>query len=125
MTGLVRFRDERYPQRLWQALLGPARGLATLMIPLLRELALGQRSRLREIAASALGRLGQIGPFDLAVPLLQVGLVKASNREELAGCFLQGSAGSDDKTYRDLCLTTLRRPGSKAATEWRRPPFAA
>ncbi len=31
LSDLVRFRDERYPQRLWQALLGPARELATMI----------------------------------------------------------------------------------------------
>lgn len=108
LTDVVRFRDERYPQRLWQALLGPARELATLMIPLLRELALGRPSVLREIAASALGRLGEIGPTDLAVPLLQGWSRQGANREELVGGFLQGSAGSDDETYKDLCLKTLR-----------------
>ncbi len=108
LPPLVRFRDERYPQRLWQALLGPARDLATLMIPLLRELALGPAPVLREIAASALGRLGQIGPTDLAVPLLRGWTRRASNRETLAGCFFQGSAGSGDEAYQELCLATLR-----------------
>jgi hypothetical protein len=106
-TGLVRFRDERYPERLWQALLGPARELATLMIPLLRDLALGNALVAREIAASALGRLGQIGPNDLAVPLLRDWIQKAANREALAGGFLQGSAGGD-AAYKSLCLSTLR-----------------
>jgi hypothetical protein len=105
---LVRFRDERYSQRLWQALLGPARELATLMIPLLCELAIGCAPALRAIAASALGRLGEIGPTDLAVPLLQGWTRQGSNREELTGCFLQGSDASGDETYRDLCLVTLR-----------------
>jgi hypothetical protein len=108
LAGLVRFRDERYPQRLWQALLGPAREFATLMIPLLRGLAFGPVPVLREIAASALGRLGQIDPTDLAVPLLRGWTRRASNREELAGCFLQGSVGSGDEAYQDLCLATLR-----------------
>jgi hypothetical protein len=108
LTGLVRFRDERYSERLWQALLGPARDLATLMIPLLQELALGSAPASREIAASALGRLGQIGPLDLAVPLLRAWLRKASNREALAGSFLQGNAGSGDAAYVSLCLTTIR-----------------
>jgi hypothetical protein len=108
LADLVRFRDERYPQRLWQALLGPARDLATLMIPLLRELALGRSPVLREMAASSLGRLGQIGPHDLAVPLLRSWSGQGANREERVGGLLQGSAGSGDETYKDLCLATLR-----------------
>jgi len=108
LTDLVRFRDERYPQLLWQALLGQARELATLMIPLLRELALGRSLVLREIAASALGRLGEIGPADLAVPLFRSWIRRGAHQEELVGGLLQGSAGSSDDTYKDLCLTTLR-----------------
>jgi HEAT repeat protein len=108
LTDLVRFRDERYPQRLWQALLGPARNLATLMIPLLQELARGRSPVLREIATTALGRLGQIGPFDLAVPLLRSWIRQKPSGEELAGGLLQGSIGSGDETYKNLCLATIR-----------------
>ena len=107
LPDLVRFRDERYPERLWQALLGPARDLATLMIPRLRELALGSAPVSREIAASALGRLGQIGPTDLAVSLLR-DWVCTPSREALVGCFLQGSSGGGDAAYKSLCLTTIR-----------------
>jgi hypothetical protein len=108
LPDLVRFRDERYPQRLWQALLGPARELATMLVPLLGQLAAGRAPALRSLAACALGRLGQIGPTDLAVPLLRSWIRRASNREELPGCFLQGSAASGDDTYEDLCLATVR-----------------
>ncbi|HEY0511787.1 MAG TPA: hypothetical protein VGH73_07785 [Thermoanaerobaculia bacterium] len=108
LPNAVRFRDDRYPRRLWQALVGPARELATLAIPLLRELALDESSSLRETAAAALGRLGQIGPADLAAPLLHQWMQGAATRDELPGAFLQGSAGGDDPTYRDFCLATLR-----------------
>lgn len=117
LPDLVRFRDERYPERLWQALLGPARDLATLMIPMLRELALGSAPVPREIAAAALGRLSQIGPSDLAVPLLRDWVRKASNREALAGCFLQGSSGGGDVAYKSLCLTTIRDLALDGAAE--------
>ncbi len=115
LTDLVRFRDERYSQRLWQALLGPARGLATLMIPLLQELALSSDPTLQEIAVSALGRLGEIGPTHLAVPLLHAWARQSPDREELAGGFLQGSTGSDDQTYKDLCLKTLQDLASEGS----------
>jgi hypothetical protein len=108
LPDLVRFQDERYPQRLWQALIGPARDLATLVIPLLKELALRSSPILRTSAASALGRLGQIGPADLAVPLLREWTCQPVAREDLPGLFLQGSAGSNDETYKDFCLATLR-----------------
>jgi hypothetical protein len=109
LPALVRFRDDRYAQRLWEALVGPARELATLMIPLLRELTLATTAPfLRASAAGALGRLGQIGPTDLAQPFLQLWARQAPPRDDLPGLFLQGSAGSEDKTYRNFCLTTLR-----------------
>jgi hypothetical protein len=108
LSDLVRFRDERYPQRLWQALIGPARDLATLLIPLLKQLAVKSTPVLREIAAAALGRLGQIGPADLAVPLLRQWTRQPVAREDLPGFFLQGSIGSNDETYKDFCLSTLR-----------------
>jgi hypothetical protein len=114
---LVRFRNEGYPQILWRALVGPARELATLLIPLLREVALGSDPHLRPSAASALGRLGQIGPADLVAPQLKRWILQTSAREDLPGLFLQGSAGGDDKSYKEFCLAALREPalGTDAA----------
>jgi hypothetical protein len=112
---LVRFRDERDPGRLWQALVGPARDLATSLLPLLRELAEGPDAEPREIAAAALGRLGLLGPADLAVPLLRDWL--GAEREEQLGLFLLGSANSGEEAYRDLCLATLRQRGREGGAD--------
>lgn len=108
LPDLVRFRDDRYPQRLWQTLLGSARDLATLLLPLLKELALDSDLFLRASAASALGRLGQIDPTHLATPILQDWAQDESLPEDSLGFFLQGIAASEDKGYRDFCLGTLR-----------------
>jgi hypothetical protein len=87
------------------------------MIPLLQEVALEKDSYLRSSAASALGRLGQIGPADFVAPQLRRWILQTSTREDLPGLFLQGSVGGDDKSYKNFCLAALRELalGSDAA----------
>lgn len=109
LPDLARFRDDRYPQRLWHALLGPARELSTLLLPLLKELTLDCDPFLRASAASALGRLGQIGPTYLATPILQEWARDESAPEDSLGFFLQGIVASEDTGYRDFCLGALRQ----------------
>jgi hypothetical protein len=109
LPSLARFRDDRTSWRIWQALLGPARELATVLLPLLRELSLEPDPYLRALAASALGRLGQLGPAHLAVPLLEEWTQNEAVPDDALGFFLLGAVASDDRDYRELCLATLRR----------------
>lgn len=109
LSDLVRFRDDRYPQRLWQALLGSARELGTLMVPLLQGLTRDPDPVLRSSAASALGRLGRIGPSHVVEPMLQQWAHDEAREEDLLGFFFQGVVASEDKAYRDFCLGRLRQ----------------
>ncbi|HSK76930.1 MAG TPA: hypothetical protein VLQ45_10770 [Thermoanaerobaculia bacterium] len=107
--ALTRFRDDRYPQWLWQALLGSARDFVTLLVPLLKELTLDSDPFLRASAASALGRFGQIESTYLAKPILDEWTRDESVPEDSLGFFLQGVLASEDRDYRDFCLEALRR----------------
>lgn len=108
LPDLVRFRDDRYPQQLWQALLGPAREFAALLLPLLQDLTLDSDLFLRSMAASSLGRLSQISPGSLATSILQQWARGRSTPEDLLGFFVQGVVASEEKNYRDFCLGALR-----------------
>ncbi len=114
LQDLVRFRDDRYPRRLWQALLGSARGIATLLVPLLKELSHHSEDLyFRACAAAALGRLGQIGPTSLAVPIIEEWARDTSTPDDLLGFFLQGIVASENDGYMDFCLAVLRHQASQ------------
>lgn len=113
LPDLVRFKDDRYPRRLWQALLGPGRSLATLLLPLLQDLTSDSDPFLQMSAARALGRLGQIDPIHQAVPRLQAWTRGAEQADDRAAAFLQGAVASSDGGYRDFCLTTVRHRASQ------------
>ncbi len=108
LPDLVRFRNDRYPVVLWQTLLGNGRGLATVVLPLLHDLVLDSDPYLRTSACRALGRLGQIGPVDLSLPILVEWTHEESTPDDLLGAFLQGVVASEDAGYRDFCLGRLR-----------------
>jgi HEAT repeat protein len=109
LSDMVRFRDDRYPVRLWRILLGPGREISTLLLPLLRKLTLDSDPYLRSSAARALGRIGQIGPMDVASPAIEAWAAGDAASSDLLGWFLQGAMASEDPAYRDFCLSSLRR----------------
>lgn len=113
LPDVVRFKDDRYPRRLWQALLGSGRSLATMLLPLLQDLTSDFDPFLQMSAARALGRLGQIDPIHEAVPHLLAWTLDVEPTDDRAAAFLQGAVASSDGGYRDFCLARIRHLASQ------------
>jgi hypothetical protein len=106
---IIRFADERYPARLWQVLLGPGRNLLALLRPLLHDMLHEQDPFLQEVAAQALGRIGQLDPAFVTNPMLEDWVYgEQSDQSDLLGQLLQGVMSSGDRSYRNDCLARLR-----------------
>lgn len=112
LPHLVQFKDDRYPQRLWHALLGSGRSLATLLLPLLKALTEESDAFLQASAARALGRLGQIDPVHEASQYLRSWTCGIDPPNDRAAAFLQGALASANGGYRDACLATVRHLAS-------------
>lgn len=109
-ADLIRFADENYPTRLWQVLIGPGRNLLALLRPLLHNMLHEREPFLREVAAQALGRIGQLDSALVTNPLLEDWVYgEQSDQTDLLGQLLQGVVSSGDRSYRDGCLARLRR----------------
>lgn len=111
----VRFTDSSYIQRLWEVLLGAGRGMTGLLVPLLRELMENGDFYLREPAAQALGRIGQIDPLYLVRPTIRRYARSDKPTHHVAlGELFQGALGARhgggrDESYLAGCLTWLRQ----------------
>jgi hypothetical protein len=112
-VDLIRFKDDSYPERLWQVLLGPGREVLSLLIPLLRNLAEEPDEggfALRFAAAQALGRCGEMDAFAITFPLLAGWSQSSREADHLAlGHLLQGVLASPDESFRNTCLGQIRR----------------
>jgi hypothetical protein len=112
-VDLIRFKDDSYPERLWQVLLGPGREILSLLVPLLRDLAEepGEGGfALRFAAARALGRCGEMDAFAITFPLLTGWSYSSRETHHLAlGQLLQGALASPSESFRGACLGQLRR----------------
>jgi hypothetical protein len=116
LPDVVRFEDPRLSDRLWQTLLGPGRGVAASLIPLLRSLTFNEDAYLRQCAAQALGRIGRIDPFYVTYPLIDewsephvTSQANALDRGILLGHLFEGIRSvEEDKAYQRSCLQILR-----------------
>lgn len=73
-ADIIRFHDNSYPEQLWKVLFKSGRSIFTLLIPLLKELALSQDFYLQRSAAKALGRIGEMDRNYVVFPLIREGL---------------------------------------------------
>ncbi len=108
----VRFRDEGYPRRLWEILLGPGKSLLGLIRPLLSTLASAKEPFLRDLSTQIVGRMGELAPLDLVLPLIERDGVPL-------GALFRGILSSADEGYRLRCMQQLR-----AAMIGRRPDLS-
>ena len=97
----IRFRQASYPAQLWRVLLGPGRALLGMLRPLLASLDLAEEPYCRTLAAQITGRIGELDPNRLVLPLL--------GRDGTAlGPLFQGILASEDERYRAHCMLRLR-----------------
>lgn len=107
-TDYIRFKDASLPQRLWQqVLLRNCRSLVSQMYPwLLQETQRGNLHR-RLSAAGALGRIGEMDPEAITLPLISTwGCSKELDQRALVGSLLQGVLGGE-RLYQDRCFKRL------------------
>jgi hypothetical protein len=113
----VRFRDGLAPEPLWQALLERHRGALLTILPGLRALA-GQDGELSVLAAQVIGRMGEMDPERITIPLATRWLRAADPRQQRAvGPLFEGVLGSASEPYRAFCLQRLRAMRSGADGE--------
>lgn len=112
LADLVRFRDGGSPHRLWEVLLQQHRRVLTALVPRLRTLA--ERTdgepglrQLQSLAAQILGRIGEIDPTRISLPLAERWLASGTHLRRI-GALFQGIMGSGSERYRHAALDWLR-----------------
>jgi hypothetical protein len=103
----VRFRDGVAPEPVWRALLKHHRRALLTVLPGLRQLAEGG-GELSVPAAQVIGRLGEMDPDRITLPLATRWLGSAdTRRQRVLGPMFEGVLGSASKPYREHCLGRL------------------
>ena len=116
----VQFLERRYPDLLWEVLLGKGRDITATIIPLLKTLAEGDDLYTGKAAAIALGRIGQIDPHYITYPLIRRWStpdgIRGNRRDfrdrgTLLGSLFQGILGTprENEDYQRECLQFLQR----------------
>jgi len=102
----VRFIDRSYAATIWQTLATHYRRTLTALIPTLRKIAEEERGpgsyAVRSLAAQMLGRIGELDPFSISIPLLQQDWSGA--QRALVGRLLQGMRSSGNRAYRQAAI---------------------
>ncbi|HZF12154.1 MAG TPA: hypothetical protein VFE33_25485 [Thermoanaerobaculia bacterium] len=116
----IGFRDERHAEEIWGVLFGAGRQLLSLLHAFCEQQVLSAHSLVAEVAARALGRMGEIDPRGIVVRWMRElhTLVDEEQRASRLGALFQGILASQDASYRDECLWYLQlQLGSSAPAE--------
>lgn len=101
----VRFSDRSYAPVIWQTLATNHRRVLTALIPTLRTLAEEERGpgsyAVRSLAAQMLGRIGELDPFSISIPLVHHW---ADAQRPFIGRLLQGMRSSGNGAYRQAAI---------------------
>jgi hypothetical protein len=101
----VRFIDRSYAPVIWQTLATNHRRVLTALIPTLRTMAEDERGpgsyAVRSLAAQMLGRIGELDPFSISIPLIQHW---AGSQRPLVGRLLQGMRTSSNRAYQQAAI---------------------
>jgi hypothetical protein len=135
LGDVIQFRDGAPPQRLWTVILERHRRALTTILPGLRDLAENGADDLRSLrilAAQILGRIGEVDPHRIILPLLDRWVRSEKGRHHgVVGPLFEGVIGSGSERYRTLCLRHLRQlrrgaaSGDKAAVAGMHAAIAA
>lgn len=104
----VRFIDRSYAPAIWQTLATNHRRVLTALIPALRTIAEDERGpgsyAVRSLAAQMLGRIGELDPFSISIPLIQHW---AGAQRPLVGRLLQGMRTSSNRAYQQAAIGVI------------------
>jgi hypothetical protein len=107
---LVRFTESGYPGELLRVLICSNRRVLTLILPVLRRLAESGDTQIRARAARMLGRLGEINPTLITLPLIRKWVAARPLWQKAAvGYLYEGISASPSKSYRQLCELKLEQ----------------
>ncbi|HEV3052407.1 MAG TPA: hypothetical protein VGX50_18995 [Longimicrobium sp.] len=113
LGDVVQFRDGAPPGRLWTVILERHRRALTTILPGLRELAENGSDdlhSLRILAAQILGRIGEVDPHRVVLPLLDRWVRSDRGRHHgVVGPLYDGVIGSGSERYLALCLRHLKQ----------------
>ncbi len=114
LADVVRFRGGGPPERLWEVMLDRHRRVLTAVLPRLRALAESEHeaepSSLRTLAAQLIGRIGEIDPRRIVVPVVDEWVASPDRRRQAAiGALYQGVVASGRESYRRACFRHLQQ----------------
>lgn len=120
LADVIQFRDGAPPRRLWTVILERHRRALTTILPGLRDLAENRQEDLRSLrilAAQILGRIGEVDPQRMVVPLVDRWVRSEGGRHHMAiGPLYEGVMGSGSERYRALCFRHLKQVHRGAAS---------
>ncbi len=106
----IQFREEGYAEEIWRILFGPGRRLLSLLHAFCERQVLEAQSQVAEMAARALGRIGEADPRSVVRWMSELlALADESERAPRLGALFKGILGSPSAAYRNECLWYLRR----------------
>jgi hypothetical protein len=110
LGDVVRFEDSSVVAQLWETILTRYRRILMVALPALRSLAEDDRSdwSLRVLAAQVIGRIGEIDPGRMALPIIHQWAISGDQAlRPLVGRVVQGALASHKETYRNLALRSI------------------
>jgi hypothetical protein len=105
----VRFIDRSYAEVVWQTLATRHRRALTALVPTLRTIAEEERGpgsyAVRSLAAQMLGRIGELDPFSISIPLIQHDWL--GEQRPFVGRLLQGMRTSRNRAYQQAAIGAI------------------
>lgn len=110
LGDVVRFEHPALAAQLWDTLMTRYRRILMLVLPVLRRIAEDDVSEwsLRVLAAQAIGRMGEIDPARITLPIIHRWAVSGDHAlRPLVGRVMQGVLASANENYRNLALRNI------------------
>jgi hypothetical protein len=112
LGDVVRFADRMYATEIWKTLLSHYRLVLTHLIPTFRTMAERERGTgrfsLRLLATQILGRIGEIDPARISLPLIRIWASSTDlTTRPLVGRLVQGVLASSNAVYRMAALQEI------------------